>query len=224
MSHTVKLNGSHWKTIKAIWRQTAHPFVLITRSPGLSSFRRARHWDVFGIIFLMLQQPVQQKNTTDYSQRVSWLSSIYCDTLLYFSPPFLPLLFLPSPPPPPPPLPFLPLPPPPPLLLPFLSSHLLPPSLHPPLSPPLFRCFSCALLEWKWMKNWSNFIRALRRFAYKDCVALCVYVAARVGLTVHCMCASCLCVPLCVQQEIQKLGHIDHPGVWKLRGYQSNMV
>ena len=107
MSHTVKLNGSHWKTIKAIWRQTAHPFVLITRSPGLSSFRRARHWDVFGIIFLMLQQPVQQKNTTDYSQRVSWLSSIYCDTLLYFSPPFLPLLFLPSLPPPPPPLPLL---------------------------------------------------------------------------------------------------------------------
>lgn len=90
MSHIVTLNRNHWKTIKAIWRQTAHPFVLIIRSPGLSSFRRARHWDVFGIIFLMLQQPVQQKTTTDYSQRVSWLSSIYCDTLLYISPPFLP--------------------------------------------------------------------------------------------------------------------------------------
>lgn len=166
MSHTVTLNRSHWKTIKAIWRQTAHPFVLIIRSPGLSSFRRARHWDVFGIIFLMLQQPVQQKTTTDYSQRASWLSSIYCDTLLYFNPPFLPLLF------------FL-LQPPPPRhthtythLLPFLSSHLLPPFLHPPLSPP----FSDAFLVLYWNENgWKTKATSyvLRRFAYKDCVALC---------------------------------------------------
>lgn len=140
MSHTVTLNRSHWKTIKAIWRQTAHPFVLIIRSPGLSSFRRARHWDVFGIIFLMLQQPVQQKTTTDYSQRASWLSSIYCDTLLYFNPPFLPLLFFLLQPPPPPHT-HIYTPP----TLPLLSPTPSFPSSSP--LPSLFRCFSCAILE-----------------------------------------------------------------------------
>lgn len=141
MSHTVTLNRSHWKTIKAIWRQTAHPFVLIIRSPGLSSFRRARHWDVFGIIFLMLQQPVQQKTTTDYSQRASWLSSIYCDTLLYFNPPFLPLLFFLLQPPPSPPHTHIYTPP----TLPLLSPTPSFPSSSP--LPSLFRCFSCAILE-----------------------------------------------------------------------------
>lgn len=177
--YTVTLNNTHWKTIKAIGRQSAHPFVLIIPPPGLSALRQARHRDIFGIIFLMLQQPVQQKPTTDYSQRVSWLRSIFCDTLLYFNPPRLPFLFL---------LHF-----PTPHHLPFLFSHLLLSFILPfPSSDAFF-----SPLEWKKDKENKTPSYMFRRCTYKVCVAVRACVcAAWAGPMVNCMCASCLCASL----------------------------
>lgn len=43
------------KTINAAQRQTPPSCVLIIHPPRLSSLRQARHWDIFGIIFLMQQ-------------------------------------------------------------------------------------------------------------------------------------------------------------------------
>lgn len=122
----------------------------------------------------MLQQPAQQKPTTDYSQCVSWLGSIYCDTLLYFIPLFFLLLFLPSSSPP-------------------LPLHSPPPFLHLPF--PLQMLFLSSVES---KKERTKPCHTCSVDSLTTSVLLCACICAvRVGLTVHCMCASCLCTSPC---------------------------
>lgn len=106
----------------------------------------------------MLQQPAQQKPTTDYSQCVSWLGSIYCDTLLYFIPLFFLLLFLPSSSPP-------------------FPLHSPPPFLHLPVPS------SDAFLVLRGIQKGKN--KALSymfcRFTYNVCIAVRVYLCCASG-------------------------------------------
>lgn len=109
-------------------------------------------------------------------------------------------------------------------LPPFLPNPLPPPCpLHlPPHALPFFiltfPIHRLSFLVCK--KNKQGAIKTFMRVLTIACV--CVCVCDRGWRCI--VCVPVVCVPLCVQQDIQKLGHIDHPGVWKLRGYQSNMV
>lgn len=148
----------------------------------------------------MLQQPAQQKPTTDYSQCVLARLHILWHIIILYSP------FLPSP---------------------FSSLLISSPSSTftcslPPSSRSLFRCFSCPPWNPK-RKEQSPVIHVLSIHLQR--LYCCVRVSVLCEWGWRCIvCVPVVCVPLRVQQEIQKLGHIDHPGVWKLRGYQSNMV